>query len=540
MEELWLNGAICDIDDKTIIGFELQSYDIKDPGKPKVKISNNFTIPTTSKNKLITGFAGNPQSDTNTIYEKVIVKYIVDNEIIIEDARARFEKISDRIELFIYQKNDVWDVFKITKLSDISADLVGYLCLTYGYPTEAHPADISLTDFLDYFTTKKGLYLTYYFGNLASYRSSGTEPYWEAPNSITLNDSTKQGGHLSLFLIDFFRFLEYKYDIDFQIDTTFKGNIFKDEYMSKVYTPFQQICIDRYYDQFFLRAKRDTDSWPPIKNIGEYPKSDKTIYDLITSFFKHFNVLMDYVWIDGTFVTRLYRFDDLDTKAPVINWSGSLKGEPIFIPIISGWAQETLITFKKVYEGGNPELNSKKILVANENIEANATITEIDAYVNSFTLSTLLHPVPLLSSNDALDSFSFFIDGTHSEDVTVYSNSDFCTKILVIPALYALTNEYNLLSGMMNRPKVYEVERWMKTSDIRNLLFFAEYFIEELGGAFFINKISGFNPAKKNTTAKIQLIKSSDRTPVAVFPDTYWKDGKENIFVDGSGNYFIY
>ena len=73
-------------------------------------------------------------------------------------------------------------------------------------------------------------------------------------------------------------------------------------------------------------------------------------------------------------------------------------------------------------------------------------------------------------------------------------------------AHYSLNDEYNTLAKMVEYPVFYKVEKWLNLNDIFQLKFFRKYFIRELNGYFFINKISGYNPKSKKATT-IELIK---------------------------------
>lgn len=536
--QLLLNNIEVEIDEQTIIGFEIQAYDITEPGRPKITISNNFTIPLTSKNLAVIGFGHNSQVDSDVIYNQILVKYIIDNEVFLDGARARLEKVSDRIELFIYQKNSVWDTFKKTKIPSILPDLLTYLNTKYSYPLVDSKHTGTYGAFVSMFIEDHGLKIPYYFSNLSLYQVSETEPFFEGLDYITLADGTKQGGHLALYLKDFIQFLEYKYSVDFQTEETFDGNIFNDAYASKTYVPFQGITMQ--YDSGYFLSVKSAETYDPLKDISI--KDDKSIYDLLTAYFKHFNCLIDTVWKEGEYVYKVYRFDDISTFGNVINWSGNLDSNKpiIFKPSVDKWAQNSIIKFNSVFEGGNDLLNSKTIAVANENIESESIITDIDSFVCGFTLSGTSKSIPVLNTTEPFNGFVFFVDSGLTENVTVHLNSDSAVLTLDIPALYSLASEYSVLATMMNKPKFYEVEKWLTLSDIRNLRFFAQYYFEELGGSYFINKISGFNPAKKNVPTKLELIKISNATPTIEIEGNYWVDGIPNKFVDGQGNYFIW
>jgi len=91
---------------------------------------------------------------------------------------------------------------------------------------------------------------------------------------------------------------------------------------------------------------------------------------------------------------------------------------------------------------------------------------------------------------------------------------------------------------MIEYPKVYEIKKWLTLNDIYNLRFFRQYYVRQLNGSYFINKISGFNPDKSKEPTTIELIKISDKTPTPTFDFDYWVDGFNNKFTDGFGNYF--
>lgn len=63
MRILKINGKFADIDEKTAIGIDAQSYDVSNPSGRKVNVSNDFDIPLTSNNQKIIGYINNVQSE---------------------------------------------------------------------------------------------------------------------------------------------------------------------------------------------------------------------------------------------------------------------------------------------------------------------------------------------------------------------------------------------------------------------------------------------------------------------------------------------
>ena len=116
---------------------------------------------------------------------------------------------------------------------------------------------------------------------------------------------------------------------------------------------------------------------------------------------------------------------------------------------------------------------------------------------------------------------------------------DVALNYMEMPSIYSIENEYNLLSKVLEYPEWREVSCWLTINDIINLRFYAQYYFQQLGGSYFINKIAGFNPSKSLVATKLELIKVSDKSPTTP-PDTeYYVDGVGNGFTDGEGDLFF-
>jgi len=116
------------------------------------------------------------------------------------------------------------------------------------------------------------------------------------------------------------------------------------------------------------------------------------------------------------------------------------------------------------------------------------------------------------------------------------------TLKLRIAQLYSITGEYNLLKTIYEYPKFYTIEKWLTINDVIALDFYKIYYIKELRGGFFINKISGFNPDDNKKPTKIDLIKVGETPPLPIgesYDVDVFVDGNGNPFVDGSNNFFI-
>lgn len=558
MRLLRINGYNVDIDEKTAIGITFQAYDIKEPGKRKTKLSNSFTIPLTSTNQRILGFAGNVQSIGTEIYDSMLCDYWIDNEQLISNAKVRIEEISDRAKLFVYEKEDLWDLMKLFSWSDFVGEFIEWMQDEKGLPSATNPNINNLGVFLNpYINSTEGLILPFYFGNLALYEPAGEGTgFLETLDTIWLKYYTdtdltpSKGGHFCAYVKTIFEFIEYKYEVDFLTNTAdIIGNIWDDAYVPLLYTPMRDIDIRFHYtgstlDGFYFE-KAQSGIFAPEEDLLD--KGDKTLGDFVNSFFQHFNVIKDEFEIEGVKVIRLARFDDIETLAEVIDFSGKIDLTKIkFKPKIEGYSQQNTIRFSDIFPEGDESLNQKVLNCSNKNLDPTSELFTIDAYVPNYIAITG-GVVPNLAIADSFKTFEFFISDGVSADVINIKISDntaseqTATFILQKPSIYSLTGEYNFLDDIITYPKFYEIEKWLTIKDIKDLQFFRQNYIRELNGSFFINKISGFNPDKSNAPTKLELIRISDKVPKPIdqYAVDFWADGDEDVFVDGNGDYFI-
>lgn len=553
---LKINGEAAEIDDKTAIGITYQSYDLKKPGERKVKISNNFTIPGTSKNLQKFGFANNPQTTSKKVYGANFCDYWVGNEALIEGAKCRVEEMNDRIKLFTFQKPDVWDQIKLLKWPDFVVDFVSWLQSEKGLPSSGAPFLGNFGEFIEPYTENtEGLILPFYLGNLYNYAPNEEEEenFLETPTDIWLKywptdqDQAAEGGHFCVFAKTVFEYLEHKYDVNFLTEGGQAiGNIWDDEFALAMYTPIRDITVRFSYDgpalQGFYFDAAVAPIYQPLEDVKD--KGDKTLHDFVNSFFQHLNIIKDEIQIGNTDVIRLARFDDLKEVAEVVEWSGKMSDvKPKFRPYIKGYKQSNSIKFKSIFPEGDAGLGSKTLTCLNENLDASGDLFGIDAYVCSF-LGITDGIVPDLSISESFKTFSFFINsGLSSDIVNIKASEDSAEQVATFrlqkPVLYSLSGEYNFLDEILDYPVFYETELWLTINDVKDLQFFRQYFIRELGGSFFINKISGFNPQKSLKATKVELIKLGNRTPITPPTLDYWTDGVGDGFTDGEADLFF-
>lgn len=571
-----------DIDDKTAIGIDLQAYDIKEPGKRKVKISNQFTVPSTIHNMKIFGYPNDPQSTDTTVYDECYADYWIDNEHLIDTAKLRVEEVDDeRISIFIFEKPDIWDLLKQFKWPDFVEEYLTWLQDEKGLEDYSSPFTGTFQQFIDYYSDIDNAHLLFfpmYFGNLLNMPdpddpsgdtmvegigASASRIYltWiyqdSDPEDPSLLWKNAKAGHFCTKIIHIFEFLEYKYGENFFTSgTTFTGNLWDDPggYAQTIFTPLRDIEL---YCQnssapynFYFRSQSPAPSWAQLKYSPEdiaNDKAEKSVWDFINAFFQHFNVMQE-VKDDGI---HLYRWDSLNTYAEIVDWSNKLSDKlPKFKPLVDGYKQTNYIRLKEVYEGGdtsNP-LYQKVISCLNKNIDAEGKLFDVDAFLSAVIDINGTDFVPNLSEKESFKTFHFFVpDGTSADLIAIYFRIHPLVgteiyinggKNLVIPALYSLDSEYTLLEEILEYPKFYEAEFWLTLYDIIGLEFFKKYYIKLLNGCFYLNKISGFNPEKSRKPTKVELIKVSDEAPPTPYME-YWVDGIADEWTDGLNNFYF-
>jgi hypothetical protein len=567
MRLLKINNIEVDIDEQTAIGIDYQAYDVKSPGKRTVNISNTFSIPKTSNNLAIFGNANNPQSLSDTIYSINYCDYWVNNQQFVTHAKIQVQSIDSRINVFIFEKKDIWDQLKEINIPTFTAQFMIYLWNQKGYYNWAgtHYTG-TFNDFIDEFSdTDEGLILPFFYNNLhAPIKYSGGEGRIEDIYTIWLdyfyNDADNQintnGGHWCAFIKTIFEFIEYTYHVDFltaggQVD----GNIWDDPVALGFFIPLNEICLtgSGTYSacELAFTTSGSNSVFLPYQNLRD--KQDKTLFDLVLAFFHHLNIIVDNLEIEGDEVIALRRFDDLPATAQIVNWSGvaSVKS---FKPQIDGYSQNNIIKFKSVHSDLTELANSRNITCLNENLNFKDDLFEIDSYIPALEqIIIAIDPVTFeptydyvynLSESESFKSFVFLLKGDWTESnihvgylkngVTLDGN-----RPLRKVELYDLNSEYQTLESALQYPKFYEVEKWLSPSDIKELEFFKMYYFQELNGSFFLNKITGFNPDKSNAPTTLELLRVSDKTPVLPGEIIPYTDGIGDPYTDGIDDLYV-
>lgn len=535
MRILEINGIKINIDDNTAIGIDLQAYDIKQPAKSKVKISNSFSIPKTLNNLKAIGYVGGSQNISNSIYGIHVCNYWVDNVQFIKDAKVRIENIDSRINLFVFEKPSIWDILKsVTWLEFIQGYFDWLNIPKYG----SEETTLTYSEYIDLLIADGGHENIF----LPLMRTNTTE----GDGEILLAD-TQSGGHLCSFFKPVFEYIEQTYDVDFGTSGTFDYNIFNDAYFTTEYWLLRDLLfVDAAAGlTFFLQT--DPASIPDGVNTYENnfraeETRDKTLYDFVTAILQKYNAIV--VDIDGQL--RIRRFDDI-VNGSVVDFSSNISGAK-FKPYIDGYSQNSRIKCKKVETGINELTNSRLITCQNKSLEESSELFSIEMFIPTYTNDngTYNNYIPVLNTQDSFKTFKFFRNGnqeTANVDIKTFGHDTGQVSVtktgLWVANIYSLDSEYTLLNEAMQYPVFYEIQKWMTSNEVLNFDYFKQYYIKQLGGSFFVNKIKGFNPDKSKQATTIELFKISDKTPLGdVGSLDYWTDGFGTIFTDGFGNKF--
>lgn len=518
MRLLKFNGELVDIDDSTAIGIDFQAYNVSEPGSRKIAASNKFTIPRTANNMRIIGFAGNPQSSPTSVYSTMSCEYWNDNVCLIRSGKARVTEVADRITVFAFEKPNVFAQMQDVPWPTFQNNFITWLQAEKSLPSAASPFTGTFTDFLSpYLASSEGVILPFLIGNLALYDPAEGSAYIEDLGSLYLKYQTTvsgepvrgAGGHFCVYCKIIFEYIEDTYGVDFSVLTGGSYNIFDDAVAKVMYTPLRNLSIEHTLTGFYFRYD-NTGKFLPEDTTDD--KAEKTLFDFTKAFFQMFNCLIDRVpSLDGTEKYIIRRMDDI-IHAPVVDLSGKISGTPVFSPTLENYNQNNYIKFAGVYEGGNELTGSKKIVCRNLNLDIGSTsdsLFDIEAFIPAGIVAggdTVLN----MSASDSFSLFAFFVSsGNASTTVKSMQEGTEVTAplILQIAQLYDLNNEYTTLESMVEYPVFYKLKRWLTLGEVNNLVFFARYYIRELNGYFFLNKISGYNPQKSTEPTQLELIK---------------------------------
>jgi hypothetical protein len=116
MNELYINGQLCDLSNFTRIGLTKQANNIGELQDRQGNFTNTFKLPLTQNNIKIIGVSNDVQSNSSIPYETLNVTYIQDGIATVVNGRGVIERITNTIDISVTSGN--------TSLSDAIGDLI--------------------------------------------------------------------------------------------------------------------------------------------------------------------------------------------------------------------------------------------------------------------------------------------------------------------------------------------------------------------------------------------------------------------------------
>lgn len=576
MRLLRINGHIADIDEDTAIGIDLQAYDFKDPGKLKVNVSNTFSLPATAKNMRILGGPGSPSRVDNTVYSRIYVDYQVKNKMYIKDGAGRVESIKKgRINMFVAQRPSFIDAMKSVplttflqewfKTSFFNSVFHSYQQLVNAY-AEGHNGVIlpAMIGTLSELPDEKNRVVEYFgFDN-------GTEVVHEIAMRVVHHDEgwVAHGGHFCVFIDRLFIFFEDYFGVNLNSGLEAAYSLYNDVVFKSLYIPVRNINVTAGSpDYCFLQFNNNSNLFP-IEDVAPY--GELSAFDLFAETLRLLGYGMEEVG-DGFELVRLDRIGAVPVPGDILPgyMEAGFRNELEYKPTIEGYGQQNIIKMEPADNAG--EMAGARVLLSNnENSEAKKDLFTVNAYVPTFFRGYFLflydYFVPAMREAKSVEKLTFFrsserraifkVSGTYQtippEVVQQfpafiqgriprgdYSNTpDWQVGgYLYAPEVYSVSAEYNFLEGIINSPETYKVKRWVTSSQMEGFRKIATYYVPELGGWFYVNKIKGFNPVKSKQPVEFELIKvpwqrmpQLPEKPVEIsdrwiFESGYWDDG---------------
>lgn len=532
MRVLKINDVTADIDSSTAIGVDFEAWDPSDPGKQRVDSSNTFTIPLTTTNRSIFGFADDPQSGGDEVYDEVLVSYWADGARLLYKAVGRVTEMSDRITLLCYQKDNFWTTLGDRTLGDLGGSFLAYLYSNYGVPIAGYPSTSfasMISNYRSLVTPANGVCVPYMLSNFRYYNDlefGFNDLYLSYYNSD--DDEVYYGAHWCLYTRSLLKFLESSLNVDLHLDDTgVTGSLWADTNAYNSFFLMPNLVLNQSYDSgtstrsIWFKFNEDATFEPN----GESSSLDIGLLDWLKIFMQTFNVITNQYYDDNNKLhIEMYKFDDIES-ADMLDWSGKLDAatKPKFKPLISGYGQKSYIYYSSVYTGATEYKGAKVIECSNVNLDATAELFSIDSYYPPNIAITSTVGIENLVESEALNKIMFFVQGStaFANSVTFHLETGSSANNLIVttaatPALskfYAVANEYNTLATLADKPKVYEAKLWLSPKDVESLTAFHLVYIKELRGAFFVTKVKGYNPSMSKEATTVYLLKVSDITP---------------------------
>jgi hypothetical protein len=507
MRILKINGSRVELSEKTAIGINYQSSDISTIDKKRFNTTNTFQIPITAHNKQIFEFLENPNAMTDIPYEEVTVNLWDGGIHLIIDGKGYVQKSDSVYYLKVIKDGTIIDLLKETKLRDLLRD--NFQDLGAGYASwGAMLTDIQVNNVNGYCI-----------------------PYWAFEWNVFQNVSWMKllDGGFGIFLTNVFEMIETLTGYSL----VNAGTLTDDSVFQKMVMPLYDVVPFKPYGANYNLFLFNSGTIPTYfqsamidSNYDYY--GGKTVMDFLKAVSVMFNCIMDFDYINDEI--SLYKFNDI--AAGVVNdWSGKvIKATKKYE--LGKYAENNYIEWNKKDTLVSEDAGTFIITSNNINLKENAT-NKIDLMIPNSGVS-YTNPWYSIGSLSAGGPFTWYAEYMKPEPLknmlffvldaatiqaynmaiktqtTATFGLAFETSLryynTVFP--YDFESEYSALETMLTDPVGYDAELDLTLLDIHNFKPYELYKIDELGGTFYVNKITGYNSLSRKGT-KVELFKIS-------------------------------
>lgn len=504
----YLNGNRLHLDEDVGIGITWENFNISDIANRKISRTNSFQVPKEG-NEAIFQFASIQNAPSDFAYNAYDFDLIVDGIFIYQNGRAWIVSEEDRYYNMVASVHkSVIDEFKSIALSGLFPDPIDL-----DTPANLQPL---------FHTGINGFKIDPLF--FAEYPVPGIAPSpWIA--YVPDNDFNWYNGvnYLSIFVKTIFEKIETDYSY------TFAGDLWSD-------ADFEDFRIPMV---FALLLKYNGETNVCVDQIIIH--DSYTFFDLFKLILQMFGATFK---VSGATIT-MQKLSDLDVTTPM-DWSGKVtkKRKSFSIPEIG---QENFIRYQ-VDDNVNADLFSAKFLCNNLNIDYKkdheTLIAKIMQYrniveyydnISSNDIKCILVP-PMLGIDNFLGG-GFYKKSGLADILIIKTGTEYLGQPLAIiinywneaipglfdneaysgtitndaqtkvPVFYDINSNYDFIETFLTDPVFYQAEIMLNILDIIALDPFKAVTIKELGGLFYVNKISNYMISKKNVPCSVELIK---------------------------------
>jgi hypothetical protein len=507
MRLLRIDDNIIELDSKTVIGIDVQNLDLTKPSKRTVNKSNSFSIPRTIDNLKAIGYIGGFQNANDSLYNNYSIQYYLNNEEIISGSFATIQKISDRITLQIVRKATLWDDMKSLGWSNLRTEYLAYIQEFQGVNSDTNYFVGTEEEAIESYIDRSNQALKLYPAYGTEMDTLGYDYLTPQSDTFIMLSGNSIGTHFWSDAKTLFKFIENKYGVDFDILGSHSDNPFNQTRFQKCIWMLRGLSLasasatDWYIRDFISIGYTYTMQEEATEN------DNGDVYGLL------FSILNIYGIIIEQYAKDKYRLRDIsldiDTKRPIDIGLKLDKAEPKITPNIKGYGQESIIKYENYSDGIN-SVNTRKIVECNnKNIQFRKDIIKIENFVPAVKDDLLNYGVA--------NSFEQYKIATYEDDINTYvwrrGSGYAISRTYNKPIIHNLSTEWGILDTALNNPLYVEQKFWLTPTQYSKINNWTNYYIPELAGAYYINRVKGYNPEKSLQAVTLELIRINNKTP---------------------------